>query len=81
MGVNPVRFSKTALPAFVSLCFVLYLFTNRAPMISFISELKSDSLTALIFSSQYLEMTLVIISYAVSAALFAFSNKLIERKS
>lgn len=71
-GTDPVSFSKVALPSFLTLCFVLYLFTNKAPLLDFLFEDETvyNGLIDKFFSLRHNNLALVIISFVIGMVLF-----------
>lgn len=81
-GVDAFTFARVALPAYFTLCIVLYFFTNHAPLIIFpYGEIKSLSGFAYMMTgSEWIELTLMLVSAAVVNILYWPARKKLGKK-
>lgn len=80
-GTDPVSFAKVALPAYASLCFILYLFTDNAPFIALAAKsVDAASFFTGLFSAEYFNLALVMIAFIVSALLYIPVRKKMKKQ-
>jgi len=83
LGVNPLEFSKTALPAYFAMCAVLYFFTNHAPLIHLPFEklMSASGFSGFFFGWEGFEIFLMLVTLiAVVALLIPFFKKIFPKQ-